>query len=288
MDYGLTIPETGPLATERGIVAAATAAERHGFTSMWASDHIAIPMQARSRYPYSADGVHGWSSERPWLDPFLSLSLVGANTREMRLGTSVVVLPLRHPLAVAKTAATLDHLFAGRLVLGIGAGWLAEEFALVSQPFKERFARTAEAVEVMRACWRPNPVDFDGTYFHLPRFAMSPKPAQGDRVPILVGGEGDRSLSLTAQVGNGWYPLNLSPAEYEKRLRKLEVLLADLGRHLSDLVLAAGVDSSAVTSKGAADDYASIGVSLMVLDVDYSSAASAEAEIQRLGAAVGL
>jgi probable F420-dependent oxidoreductase len=245
-------------------------------------------MQSRSRYPYSADGVHGWSSERPWLDPFLSLSLVGANTREMRLGSSVVVLPLRHPLALAKTAGTLDHLFSGRLILGVGAGWLAEEFALVGQPFQDRFARTAEGVEVMRACWRPNPVEFDGTYFHLPPFAMSPKPAQGDRVPILVGGEGDRSLKLAAQVGDGWYPLNLSPAEYEQRLRKLEVLMAEAGRRLSDLVLAAAVGGAAITAKGVAGDYASIGVSLMVLDVDYSSAASAEGEVERLSLAVGL
>lgn len=290
MDVGLTLPGGGALATAEGLGAVAQAAERRGFTSVWAADHLAIPAEVRSRYPYSPDGVFRWTPERPWLDPFLTLGLVAARTQTIRLGISVLVLPLRHPLVVAKSAATLDYLSGGRLFLGVGAGWLAEEFALAGQPFGDRYGRAEEEIAILRACWGPNPVSFTGRHYRLADFAMSPKPAQGDQVPILVGGHGRRSLELTARAGSGWHPLNLPPAGYEAGLRRLDALLAESGRSLSDLLLTFVLDSGQVRTRDALDDYDALGARLGVLDIDYSSGslADAEREMDRLGALLAL
>jgi probable F420-dependent oxidoreductase len=284
MKYGLTLPGRGSLATAEGIAGIAAAAERRGFTSVWAADHVAIPAVIQSRYPYSEDGTFGWSPERPWLDPFLTLGLVAASTRQMGLGTSVFVLPLRHPLLVAKMAASLDYLSGGRLILGVGAGWLAEEFELLGQRFDNRYERAAECIAVLRACWGPNPVRFKGNHFDLPPFAMSPKPVKGAATRVLVGGTGERSLRLLAEAGDGWHPLNVSPADYESALGRLRGLMADQKRPMSDLTFTAAIDSKLVTSRRVVDDYASLGVVLTVLDIDYSSGslAAAEAEMDRL------
>jgi probable F420-dependent oxidoreductase len=290
MEYGLTLPGGGSLATAQGIAAIAAAAERRGVTSIWAADHVAIPAAVQSRYPYSTDGTFAWSPERPWLDPFLTLGLVAASTRQMGLGTSVVVLPLRHPLLIAKMAASLDYLSGGRMILGVGVGWLAEEFELLGQRFDDRYERTAECIAVLRACWGPNPVRFKGNHFDLPPFAMSPKPVKGAGMRVLVGGTGDSALRLLAEAGNGWHPLNVSPAAYESALGRLQPLMAERRRSMSDLMLTAVIDCKLVTSRRVVDDYASLGVVLIVLDIDYSSGslAAAEAEMERLGTILDL
>ncbi len=118
MDYGVTLPCTGPLAVAEAIDAVATRAEAVGFTSLWVTDHVAIPLRSASRYPYNADGRYPWDPAIPYLDAFTVLTWAAASTRRVRLGTSVLVLPMRHPLAVAKTVATLDHLSGGQEIAG--------------------------------------------------------------------------------------------------------------------------------------------------------------------------
>ena len=289
MDFGLTLPGGGRLATAEGLVAVAVAAERRGFTSVWAADHVAIPAAVHSRYPYSAGGAVSWSPERPWLDPFLVLGLVAASTSKLRLGTSVVVLPLRHPLLVAKQAASLDYLSGGRLILGVGAGWLREEFDLLGQPYADRHRRTAEQISVLRACWGPNPVRFKGDLYDLPEFAMSPKPVRGTALPVLIGGQGERALELVAEAGDGWHPLNLPPDGYAAALDRLRDLLAERNRSLSELTLTATIDSADATP-GLLDGYSRLGAALVVLDIDYSSGSlpAAEAEMDRLARVAGL
>ena len=216
IEYGLMLPGAGPLATSEALLSVATLAESLGFDSLWVTDHIAIPAQSASAYPYSVDHKAPWSPTIVYLDAFTALGWVGAVTRRVRLGISVLVLPMRPPLIVAKTVATLDYLTGGRMILGVGAGWMKEEFDLLGQPFALRGRRMKEAIGILRACWASDPVSFHGDFFRLPAFGMDPKPPQGARLPVLGGGEGDVALRRVAEVCDGWHPLNLTP---EKNLR---------------------------------------------------------------------
>ncbi len=269
MEYGITLPGAGPLATPQALMAVATLAESIGFTSVWVTDHIAIPEQTVSHYPYREDGRPPWPANIPYLDAFTALTWVGAVTRTVRLGTSVLVLPMRPPLIVAKTAATLDALTEGRVILGVGAGWLREEFDLLGQPFGTRGRRMKEAVRVLKACWSDDPVSFDGEYFRLPPFGMDPKPRQGARLPVLGGGESDAALRRVAEVCDGWHPLNLTPEGVEERLRRLQDLVVQAGRSFSDLMLTARPGQQVILTLDLASRYEALGIQLLVADVNY-------------------
>jgi probable F420-dependent oxidoreductase len=290
VEYGITLPGTGPLATPEALAAVATRAEAAGFTSLWATDHIALPLRATSRYPYSPDGRMPWDPTVPYLDALTVLGWVGAVTRRVRLGTSILVLPMRHPLAVAKTVATLDHLSGGRMILGVGAGWLAEEFALLGQPFRDRGRRTVEAVRLLKACWSDDPVNFHGGFYDLPPFAMAPKPPQGARLPILGGGESEVALRRAAEACDGWHPLGLTPGQIKDRLGRLTEFLAHAGRSGGDFLLAARTGRAIALTRDLAAQYAETGVRLIVVDVDYrqTTLPAALAHIETLARELGL
>ena len=290
MDYGITLPGAGPLATPAALMAVATLAESVGFTSVWVTDHIAIPEQTVSQYPYREDGRPPWPASIPYLDAFTALTWVGAVTRTVRLGTSVLVLPMRPPLIVAKTAATLDALTGGRVILGVGAGWLREEFDLLGQPFGTRGRRMKEAVRVLKACWSDDPVSFEGEYFRLPPFGMDPKPRQGARLPVLGGGESDAALRRVAEVCDGWHPLNLTPERVEEGLRRLRILVERAGRSFSDLMLTARPGLQVTLTPDLSTRYEAQGIRLLVADLNYRQLTLPEAlaQVGRLAKALRL
>lgn len=269
MEYGVTLPGAGPLATPDALMAVATLAESVGFTSVWVTDHIAIPEETASQYPYREDGRPPWPANIPYLDAFTALTWVGAVTRTVRLGTSVLVLPMRPPLIVAKTVATLDALTGGRVILGVGAGWLREEFDLLGQPFETRGRRMKEAVRLLKACWAGDPVRFDGEYFRLSPFGMDPKPRQGPRLPVLGGGESDAALRRVVEVCDGWHPLNLAPDAIDVRLRRLRDLALRAGRNFSDLMLTARPGQQVGLTLDLASRYEALGIQLLVADLNY-------------------
>ena len=269
VEYGLMLPGAGPLATSEALLSVATLAESLGFDSLWVTDHIAIPTQSTSAYPYSVDHKPPWPTTIAYLDAFTVLGWVGAVTRRVRLGISVLVLPMRPPLIVAKTVATLDYLTGGRMILGVGAGWLKEEFDLLGQPFARRGRRMKEAIRILRACWASDPVSFDGDFFRLPTFGMDPKPPQGARLPVLGGGEGDVALRRVAEVCDGWHPLNLTPDQYGERLATLKRYLAEAGRSMDDLLLTARPGRNAAWTPALVSQYAALGVRMLVADIDY-------------------
>ncbi|HLW61739.1 MAG TPA: TIGR03619 family F420-dependent LLM class oxidoreductase [bacterium] len=269
MEYGITLPGAGPLATPEALTAVATLAESLGYASVWVTDHIAFPEQHTSAYPYRADRKAPWPSTISYLDAFTALSWVGAVTRRVGLGTSVLILPLRPPLIVAKTVATLDYLSGGRMLLGVGAGWLREEFDLLGQPFEDRGRRMREAIRILRACWGPDPVRFEGAFYHLAPFGMDPKPVQGPRLPVLGGGEGDVALRRVAEVCDGWHPLNLTPEQVAERLDRLRRYVADAGRSMADLLLTVRPGLANPVTVDLAARYEALGVRLLVADVDY-------------------
>jgi len=251
------------------VSAIATHAEALGFGSVWVTDHIAMPLRSGSRYPYTKDGSLPWDPAIPYLDALSALAWVAALTRSVRLGTSVLVLPMRHPLPVAKAVATIDYLSGGRAVLAVGAGWFEEEFALLGQSFHDRGRRLDDAVRLLRACWGPDPVRYQGEFYDLPAFAMAPKPPQGSRLPVLAGGEGDVALRRVARVCDGWQPLGLAPDEFRERAGRLAGYAAQHGRSLADLWLMIRIGRGAEITRGLCERYVEAGARTVIVDPPY-------------------
>src|SRR5919199_6187523 len=190
---GAKVPNSGPLPTEIGIPELARTLEQAGFESLWVSDHVVLPEEIRSRYPFAADGRATWATSTPYFDAVVALALIAGATERARIGTAVLVLPLRNPVVFAKQAASLDVVSGGRLELGVGAGWLAEEFAALGVDFDTRGTRFVEAVATLRAAWSGR----------LPGDILAvPTPAHP--IPVLVGGHSQVALRRAGTIGDGW------------------------------------------------------------------------------------
>jgi probable F420-dependent oxidoreductase len=196
--FGIHLPQGGRAAGPDAIRRAAVQAEELGFDDVWVSDHLAIPADA----PYPPAFLY---------EPVVALTWAAAATTRIGLGTSVLVLPYRHPLHLAKELATLDQLSAGRLTVGVGAGWLAEEFASLDVPFAERGRRTDEAIDAIRACWGEQPVTFDGETVHIKDMKVVPTPER--HVPIWVGGTAAPALRRAVERGDGWQGTFMNAAD---------------------------------------------------------------------------
>src|SRR5580700_5855321 len=202
MRVGIHLPHIGRKAGPEAIRRAAIQAEELGFSDAWSSEHIIIPKGAS--YPPSA----------LFYDPVLSLTWAAAATERVGLGTSVLVLPMRHPLPLAKELATLQNLSAGRLILGAGVGWLEAEFAALGVPFNERGRRTDEGIAMMRAVWSDDPVSFDSRWIPavIDNMRMMPKPEKS--IPIWIGGTSDAALKRAARL-DGWHGSRATPEQAE-------------------------------------------------------------------------
>jgi probable F420-dependent oxidoreductase len=205
-------------------------AERLGFESVWVAEHLVFPTQIRSRYPYSAEGVPPINPATPLLDPLLVLMQIAARTERIRLGTNVYILPLRHPLAVARMAMTLDLLSNGRFTFGVGLGWLAEEFDAAGVDFASRGARTREYVRAIRALWTESEPAFHGRFVSFGPVKFEPKPVQTPHLPIVFGGESEAALKRAAALGDGWYGVGHTPQSAAAQVARLRALLAQMGR----------------------------------------------------------
>ncbi len=221
MRFGLHALGIGSGAAPAVIAAVAVEAERAGFATLWAGEHVVMVDRADSPYPYSDDGRIAVPSDADWLDPLLALTFAAAASATIRLGTGILLLPQHNPLVVAKQAATLDVLSGGRFVLGVGVGWSREEFAALGSPFAGRSARNAEYVEVMRTLWRDDVATFHGATVHFDEVRSYPKPVVDRRVPVFLGGNSDRALERVAAYGDGWYGFNLAGSEVADRVETL-------------------------------------------------------------------
>jgi probable F420-dependent oxidoreductase len=206
MKFGLMYANAGPFAYPEMLTHLATTAERVGIESIWAVEHVVIPVGYRSPYPYDPSGKIPIPDQTPLPDPFLSLAYAAAITKRLRLATGILILPQRHPIYVAKEVATLDILSHGRVILGIGIGWLEEEFQALGIPFGERAARTAEAVRAMRSLWKDEAEPFEGKFFRWGKLESHPKPVQKPGVPIVVGGHTELAARRAARYGDGFFP----------------------------------------------------------------------------------
>jgi probable F420-dependent oxidoreductase len=249
LSFGYHLPIWGPAATRDTLIALARRVETLGFDSVWASDHVVVPFEIRSRYPYNATGDFPLSPTTNFLEPLTALSLVAGVTERVRLGTTVLVLPHRHPVLAAKMLATLDHLAPGRVILGAGVGWMREEIELLGAPYDQRGAWTDEAIQVMRACWRDERVSHRGRFFTIPEVGVEPKPAH-KTIPIWIGGHTPRAMRRVAELGDGWHAAFATADVMRKGLVELNAACARTGRDPSTITLSVRLGLSAKRSAG--------------------------------------
>lgn len=218
----------------------AFAAEAAGFESVVAIEHVVIPTNYTSRYPYSESGRMSSGVETPRPDPLAWLTYVGALTSRLKLITGVLVLPQRNPLVLAKHLATIDHLTGGRLELGIGVGWLREEFEALGVPWGRRGARTNEYIQAMRALWDRDDVSFEGEFVSFKGMSCNPKPTRG-RVPIIVGGNSRPAIRRAGQFGDGYFPAT-GEASYDvgDAIKALQQEARAVGRDPREIEIMAG------------------------------------------------
>jgi probable F420-dependent oxidoreductase len=236
LKIGCHLPVFGPVATRENVLAFARRMEALGYDSLWASDHVVIPYTIRSRYPYHESGQFPLPPETAFLEPLTTLALVAGVTERVRLGTTILVLPHRHPLLAAKMLATLDHLAGGRLVLGAGVGWMREEIEILGAPFRERGAWSDEAIRIMRECWASGRAAWRGRFFTFDEVGVMPRPARG-RIPIWIGGHTRPALRRAVALGDGWHAAFPSVAGLEAGLAELRAECRRQGRRFEDLTV---------------------------------------------------
>ncbi|MGE0621998.1 MAG: TIGR03619 family F420-dependent LLM class oxidoreductase [Pseudomonadales bacterium] len=202
MEFGVHLPQLGRNVAREPLIDFARAIEAAGYDSGWVSDHVCWPAEIASKYPYTDDGSFAPAPDMGWLDPIGTQLFVAGVTSTLRLGFTVLILPYRQPVVTAKQLATLDVLSNGRLILGCGVGWMAEEAAILGMPWDHRGARTNEQLELFARLFGEAVPRFDGTYYQLPEVGFEPKPIQSP-VPVWVGGNTDAAYRRAARYGSG-------------------------------------------------------------------------------------
>lgn len=180
-------------------------AEAAGFESLWGGEHVVLPTTIESPYPYTADGKIPAAPDTPIPDPLIWLAFAAAAAPSMRLGTCILIVPQRNPLILAKELATLDRLSGGKVELGLGVGWMKEEFDALGVPWERRGARNDEYIAAMRALWAGPHAEFHGEFVDFPPVTCSPRPVQAS-IPILVGGDTDMAIRRAARLADGYFP----------------------------------------------------------------------------------
>jgi probable F420-dependent oxidoreductase len=308
MRYGFYLPTRGPTATREGILRLAREGERLGLHSAMIADHVVFPVQSTSDYPYTLDRKHPGGGDA--LEALSILGVVAGATERLRLVTSVLVLPYRNPVLTAKMVATLDVLSGGRVTLGVGVGWLKEEFeALGSPDFEHRGAVSDEWIAIFRQLWTQSPATFNGEFYRYRDIRAEPFPLQKPHPPIWVGGHSRPALRRTARYGDGWHPVGaiaaspLPPQEMRAHLATLKQMTEAEGRDFGKLTISykAPLYDSAVPDRdgtrrsfsGTPDEiagdirsFAAIGVHELIFDFRSESVTQSIERLQRFASEV--
>jgi probable F420-dependent oxidoreductase len=237
--------------------------ESLGFESVWTFEHVMVPLQYESRYPYSKDGKMGGGADAAFLDPLIALTAVAAHTKTLRLGTGVNILSQANPLLLAKQAATLDLLSKGRFMLGAGIGWLQEEFDAMGVPFERRGARFDDYVVAMRKVWSGEVVEHHSDFINWSGFLSYPLPVQKGGVPIVIGGSKGKAFERIARYGDGWFAPTNDAATLAPMLEQLRAACSEHGRDYNTVEITSMWDN-----KGGVDAiraFEDIGVSRVIV-----------------------
>ncbi len=237
MKIGCTLPQCGALASRENLIRVAQRAEELGYDSVWVLERLLWAVNPRDPYPPSPDGSWPTSFQNVF-DPIETLTFVAAHTRNVRLGTSALVLPYHQPVQLARRLATLDVLSDGRLEICGGVGWARDEFEAVGVPFERRGARAGEVLEAMIAVWTRDPVSFEGQFYHIPESKIGPKPAQQPRPPLYLAGFGQYTFDRIVKFADGWNPAVVRDFEsFEAQVKQLQETAERAGRPEMEVVL---------------------------------------------------
>ncbi len=249
------------VATPDYALGVAAAAEELGCESIWTVEHVVVPADYTSRYPYAADGRMPLTGTHAIPDPLDWLAFVAAGTTTLRLGTAMLILPEHHPVELAKRLATIDTLSRGRLLLGIGVGWMREEAEAVGTCFADRGARTDEYIRVLRTLWADDVASFAGDHVRFDRVRSVPKPVHPGGVPILVGGHSAAAARRAGRLGDGFFPLGVPVGELPGLLDIMAAAATDAGRDPAAIELTTNAPRDGDTAKRLVE----LGVSRFVL-----------------------
>lgn len=241
MNFGVGLPSAGPIAEREFLLPVARAADRLGFHSVWGTDHVVLPPARKSPNPYPRSTAD-WAYQAGvrWLDPIATMGVVAGATERVIIGTSVLVLPYRNPVVLANEVSTLDRLSEGRIVLGVGAGWIDEEFAALGVPIAERGARTDEGIAVLRTLWSTeDPASFDGRFTRFEEMAIATAPQSAGGPPIYVGGNTPAALRRAGRLGDGWLGFEVWAEEIAPAREQIERAARVAGRDPAAIVLSA-------------------------------------------------
>jgi probable F420-dependent oxidoreductase len=232
MKLGVFLPVSGRAAVPEVLTDAAQQAERLGFDSVWAAERMVNPWEMNTRYPYKADDAWFVPPESPFLETLTALTFLAGVTRTIALGSAVIVLPYRHPLFTARVATSIDTLSNGRLILGVGIGWMAEEFEALGVPFKDRAGMSEEQLQIFSHLWSEDRPSFDGRFYKFEPVAVNPKPVQKPRFPIWIGGESAAAQRRAALYADAWfsYFVKITAADLAARYAQVRQLATDAGR----------------------------------------------------------
>lgn len=239
MKFGVAFANVGPMAHPEGAIALAQAAEAGGFESLWTVEHTVVPAGYQSAYPYSDTGKMPGPEDSDIPDPLIWLTFVAGATSTIRLGTGILILPQRNPVVLAKEVATLDRLSGGRVELGIGVGWLEEEFDVLGIPFGDRGARTDDHIAALRALWTQDVASHDGTHTAFRDAISRPQPTQGS-VPIVVGGHSKAAARRAGRLGDGFFPGRGSHEELAELIEVMRTTAEEHGRDPDAIEITAG------------------------------------------------
>lgn len=288
LQIGTKLTNYGP--GGHGAITEAKTAEAVGFDSVWVTDRLVTLSRQRSRYPYTPDGALPWREETPFYEPLTVLAGVAAVTTTIRLATGVLILPLRQPFVLAKQTATLAALSQGRLILGIGAGWMHEEFDLVGKDFQDRASLTREIAHILRECWTGRPRSYTTRHHQVPT-GLSMYPAPPIVPPLLVGGNSDAALRLAGTIGSGWYGLfsagQAQAMDLDRRLGVLRQAVSEAGHDVTKVQVVLRLAGSVADVVPLLVDVMSHGVTQVVVDTDLTRTADAARDLAVLRRASG-
>jgi len=214
-------------------------AEALGYESVWTAEHVIIPKQYSSVYPYNPSGKVPFRPDAAIIDPLIALTYVAASTKRLRLGTGVNILPQMSPLYLAKWASSIDYLSKGRLMLGVGVGWLKEEFEAIGVSFAHRGKRADEYLQALKQVWTGEEVNYHGEFLNWQGFMMRPRPAQPGGIPLVIGGVTPAAIRRLVRYGDGWYVIGKDLDDYRAHMRAFHIECQRQGRNPSEIEITA-------------------------------------------------
>jgi probable F420-dependent oxidoreductase len=269
------------------VLSVARAAEDAGLDSVWVADHVVYPLGSRTRYPYGS-GETPFGPDEGFLDAFVTLAAIAGATERITLGTSVLVVPMREPLQMAKAIATLDVLSGGRVALGIGSGWWVEEFDALGAQFEARGRRMDEQLAIMRALWRDGRLSHSGEFYDFAELVCEPRPLQAGGPPVLIGGMGPTGRRRAGRSGDGWHALGSHDETLAAGFAEVKRAAQEAGRNGERLMLStsAGLPPDTEHAVARLVRLKRAGVDQVVLNVADNTAAGISAGIERLGESI--